>query len=154
MALFPEEVQHLTNPAGGSVPHQPGTLGRLGLQELAPNFSGSFERDKGFGFSLWFRSCGRSSKEEISKSLSSSESCRENRGEENASDQGGRICGENAGLEGSRRGHSSHLLVSTSLRTCFRDLGSQPLQNTPEIPLAILRPAPRPVEDQVALVEI
>ena len=32
--------------------------------------------------------------------------------------------------------------------------GVTAIANTPEIPLAILRPAPRPVEDQVALVEI
>lgn len=60
--------------------HQPGTLAWPGLQALMPNFSGSFKRDKGFGFSFWSRSWGRSSKEEISKSLSSSESCREVRG--------------------------------------------------------------------------
>lgn len=60
--------------------HQPGTLGWPGLQGLASDFSGGFERDRIFGFSLWPRSWGSSSKEEISKSLSASESYREGRG--------------------------------------------------------------------------
>lgn len=87
--------------------HQPGTLGWPGLQALVPDFSGSFERDKGLGFPLWSRSWGRSSKEEISKSLSSSESYGEVRGRRKCiltreDRKAGWAWGQNADLEGSR----------------------------------------------------